>query len=695
MALPPTTIVVEGQGLPPDQVVEAPQAAQASLADLRKAVDESAKQVRTSFIWFMTISMYFAVVAATTTHEQLFLGQSIKIPIIDVTLPIDAVYLVSPLVYAIIYVSLLIQTDGLERTLHLFAERLKGVSEEQRRSEATMTCDLAFVHLYLRTSNSFFVTLLTWAVFVVSLFIIPLAIMLLFQMYFLPYKHPWLTYFHMGFVLVTTAVAIFFWFRFAPALEIFRGRTSWINSSLRLAIPTAGAALAFGSTLVLVPEHSWIDLRTQGGVFESMRSIVKRSLDLRGVAIGDDTKVITLDRRNYSGADFSGARLTNVDLTNTDLEAARFHRTTLRKVRIICRGHDSLPDWVTTELCSVAALSMPSASLSDVRMDGLSVGYLNLAGATLAQSRLTIDAAMVNLSEAKLWGSSIGDADFSIAEQIDRFVDWAYFGGAILVSSKVFVRRASGVHELTFANRSLVLMAEAGNDDERSFLGLILPVYMRVVDRESVLRRLKVAFDPHAWTHAALTFKEEEIGTIEPRITCQKTDQNPDDLQRTSARECVGVLGYDFRSQRQYDFMEALGEAERVCSKAKQTPALRTTVESFMTHVLTEQLLGHDLGVLRNPLLNSSRQQPQGMSQSNKESVARGRLAELKLSRPQELAAIGEIWEAVSNSPCICEKLVAANSNEKLMFEETYERVAQNLQRADIGTFTCGNSTTK
>jgi uncharacterized protein YjbI with pentapeptide repeats len=665
----------------------APQPGQASLADLRRAVDESAKQVRTSFIWFMTISMYFAVVAATTTHEQLFLGQSIKIPIIDVTLPIDAVYLVSPLVYGIIYVSLLIQTDGLERTLRLFADRLKDVSEAQRRSEATMTCDLAFVHLYLRTSDSIFVMLLTWIVFVVSFFGIPLAIMLLFQMHFLPYKHPWLTYFHMGLVVLTTTIAIYFWFRFAAALEIFPRSSVWIRSPLRLVIPAAGAILALGSTLILVPEYSWIDMKTRDSVFAMWRQSVKRSLDLRGLALGDETKVILLDGRDYSNADFGGARLTNVELINANLESTRFHRATLRKVKIACRNYDPLFEMLNVS-CPIHALSMSGATLSDVRMDGLAIGYFNLNAATIINSRLTVEGLMVNLSEAKLLASTLGHSDIAAGDDADRVIEWAYFGNAALINSKIFVKRASGIHRLAFADRSTFLITEANNDEERARAGMVFSSYLGTTDLESVVRRLTLAFDPLPWAKSTLSFKTEGATKVTPSITCQKTSDEPSSSTAppTLARDCVGLLGYDLETLGPFDFVAVLETAEQACGKARQGATLRTTVESFVSLVLSEQLAGRGLGSLRSSrfLVDPAKQQVQSSNMS-KGSSAKDRFEEFKRSHAIQLDEIKKIWTAVSNSSCICEKLIPADLSEALAFDEVYERVANNLSAVDGG----------
>jgi len=675
------------------------------LGDLRRSVDDSAKQLRTSFIWFVTVSMYFAVLVGTTTHEQLFIGQSIKIPVVDVTLPIDAVYLVSPIIYAVVLVSMLVQADGLGQILKFLEAELVRLPRDRRRIEAMTTTDLAIVNLYLRTSDSHVITFLTWSIFVISFFVIPLTIMLLFQLNFLPYKHPWLTYFHMSLVATTTVVAVYFWFRFSPALKL-RGRGAWLGNILLVVLPATGAVLVLTSALILVPERSWIDSNVGDVTLADLRTKVKRSLDLRGLAIGEDSKVFSMNNRDYSNADFSGARLTNVELINPTLDGAEFQRAVLRKVRFMCS--DNTYGEFTDPDCSIDVLDMSGAVLNEVRMEGFSIGLLNLRSAIVANSRLRVEASVANLYDAKMWASTLGYAD-SASDATDQIIDWAYVGNAMLYDSKLFVKRVSGAHRLALGIKAK--FAAAGSADE-----IVFADYFGAEEPSFMQRRWALAFEPHISSKEAFfsitketkvkaqtieksdtgeqVRKTETIETVErvervekvehaekePSIKCKSLDKT---RPFNDATDCFGTVGYNVgntRALRIGDFVSALSSAEDACRSALPGAALRTGITSFMDRVLAEQISGRNLSLLTVTRLPTVIREPaRQFDFANRVRNARNRLESLEFGHRDQLTEVQSIWAAVAESPCICEKLASAN-DEWGSLSGVFPRVAANLE---------------
>jgi hypothetical protein len=623
---------------------------------------------------------------------------------------------VAPLVYFVIYVSILVQADGLGQTLARFQAELDKLPEERRQHEMTTTTDLAFVNLYLRTSNSRMVTFLTWSIFVIAFFAIPLTIMLLFQVNFLPYKHDWLSYYHMTLVAVTTGLSVFFWFRYRPALRL-HGRKTLLSNVLLVALPVAGSLLASSSALIFVPEQSWIDTNVGASLLGDARSKISRSLNLRGLAIGDKSKGVTIKERNLSNADFSGARLTNVEFINlTALDGAEFQRAVMRNVRFTCRD-DSYDEFDLAD-CSVDAVDMSGAILHGVQMEGLTFGYLNLRSTIIAKSRLAVAATVTDLEGSKVWGSILGDAE-KYNDKSHRTIGWAYLGHTMLRESTLYVDGAvSGLHRLSFAVKTtlatdtadvspaaLAATRQQGLPREPKDGGqLFFAEYFNNSDIVNEQRRWDLAFEPYEanalffladenkakGTETGGTTKEEEAGDTSVAAPCQP--------QRSSApgslSSCVGKFGYDVKKKQPvsaHDFKKLLKSAEDACSSANPGTVLATNVTSFLSPALLEQVTGRELTVLARVLFPTEKSQRETAEQFEKRKQSSHKQADdLLAAKGAQVAELTDIWSTFSNSPCLCERLSAVGSY-------TIGRIAGNLSvlkgGAQVATreLTCGS----
>src|SRR5215472_3363329 len=92
---------------------------------LEKSVNDSAVRVSTIWISFLVFGLYLAIAAGGTTHRQLFLGEPIKLPILDINLPLVGFYFLAPLLFVIFHVYVLAQVLLLARTAGAYNEAVK------------------------------------------------------------------------------------------------------------------------------------------------------------------------------------------------------------------------------------------------------------------------------------------------------------------------------------------------------------------------------------------------------------------------------------------------------------------------------------------------------------------------------------------------------------------------------------------
>src|SRR6266480_3818285 len=83
---------------------------------LERSVNDSAGRVSAIWLSFVAFSAYLAAAASTISHRQIFLEEPIKLPTINIDLPLVASAILLPLLFVIYHVFLLLQVVLLART---------------------------------------------------------------------------------------------------------------------------------------------------------------------------------------------------------------------------------------------------------------------------------------------------------------------------------------------------------------------------------------------------------------------------------------------------------------------------------------------------------------------------------------------------------------------------------------------------
>src|SRR3954454_766576 len=83
---------------------------------LEKSLNDSATRVSTIWVSFLIFSLYLLTAATTVTHKQLFLAEPVKLPVLNIDLPLWGFFFLAPILFVIFHAYVLIQLVLLART---------------------------------------------------------------------------------------------------------------------------------------------------------------------------------------------------------------------------------------------------------------------------------------------------------------------------------------------------------------------------------------------------------------------------------------------------------------------------------------------------------------------------------------------------------------------------------------------------
>ena len=94
------------------------------LGALERSVNDSATRVSGLWLSFVAFSAYLAAAASMISHRQIFLEEPIKLPTINIDLPLVASAILLPLLFVIYHVFVLLQVVLLARTADAYNQAL-------------------------------------------------------------------------------------------------------------------------------------------------------------------------------------------------------------------------------------------------------------------------------------------------------------------------------------------------------------------------------------------------------------------------------------------------------------------------------------------------------------------------------------------------------------------------------------------
>src|SRR5262245_24728901 len=439
-----------------------------SLEALRAAVVEAAGVGAGLWFSYVFALLYLLIAAGSVTHRDLLLQTPIKLPFLGVDLPLVGFFALDPLLFLIAHAYVLLHFVLLAGKVGIFHAELQAqiADEEVRARLRRQLPSNIFVQLLAgpREVRSGVIGFMLRLIAYVSLVVGPLALLVFFQLQFLPYHHEWVTWWHRFAVL---ADLVLLWMLWPSVAHGKTTRVVWRDFQTRKVAATALASLIllfFVFTIATFP-HEWLDARlpsvrfiptkwplakdeappltarVQSVKWASLHELLivgdidyvarkptslwsnrlvlpdidvdRAKFDTEGkIKTGSET--LSLRGRRLEKAVLIGARLRNVDLTGAQLQGAFLREADLREAKF-CerRPHE--------ENC---------ANLQDANLYSADLRRTDLRGA--------------DLHGAGLYDARLQGADLRLADLHDANLDLAYLQGANLSGAKLQGARLVG-----------------------------------------------------------------------------------------------------------------------------------------------------------------------------------------------------------------------------------------------------------
>ena len=482
---------------PPQKSDAASFAAKATdLQALRDAVVDAAGVSTGLWLSYLFVLFYFAIATGAVTHRDLFLENPVKLPFLNVELPLKAFFVLGPLIFVVVHAYVLLHfvllagkigAFDVELEAQIAGDDVKSRLRRQLPSNIFMQ-SLAGPHEERTGTIGFLLRLIGR----ISLVAGPIALLVLFQLQFLPYHNQPITMWQRAAVVIDLGLLWILWppiergetarlrwsdFRqvkvqalllvsILPVLLVFTIATfpgEWLQENLLSMplVPTTWAAVLSGDERALQDWASLHELLVAGEVNYVTRkpqSLWSNRLVLPDFEIGDRLKFdaegkivispnsVSLRGRRLEGAVLVEAHLSRADFTGAWLDNADFFRADLRDAKFECDKSGANCTQLRRTLLVAAELqraslkgaqmqdaALDAAHLQDAKLDGANLQSASFGGAEL--ERASLDNAQLqdaDLKYARLKDTALTGAQLDCAELEDARLDRALLGGASL-----------------------------------------------------------------------------------------------------------------------------------------------------------------------------------------------------------------------------------------------------------------------
>jgi uncharacterized protein YjbI with pentapeptide repeats len=440
--------------LPPLQTQGAPSSPPiATKADdleaIQKAVEDASVVGGGVWLSYIFVLFYLAVAAGQVTHIDLLLQSPVKLPFLNIEFPLLAFFFIAPLIFLISHAYTLIHFVLLAVKTKAFHRELRSqiadspnnptAADVRKKLRQRLPSDI-FVQFLAGPENirggvfGSLLKLIWWMTLVVG----PIALLLLFQIQFLPYHDPRVTWTHRILLLIDLALVWWLWRKILSGRDDLRGwrsRKTWAKTSFAL-VPTAfvfvvswfvatipgewrGPPYLWLAPIEPVSFNKWLFSGEVNSITRRRTSWFSNTLVLPGLNIYealkiDDPKklewrehIFDLRGRHLEGALFYGANLTKVDLTGASLQDANLQEAQLQGASLY-KAEVQGASLYKTQLpgSNLREAQLQGVNLYKAQLQGADLGYAQLQGARLGAAQLQ----GASFYKARLQGSDLREA---------------------------------------------------------------------------------------------------------------------------------------------------------------------------------------------------------------------------------------------------------------------------------------------
>lgn len=463
---------------------------------IQSALNDAAGKSSALWITFVTFQLYLVIAFGSVTHRDLLLETPVKLPLLNVDLPLVGFFVVAPTIFVVFYFYTMLQFSALASKAAsydaLLARQVPVSSDRQyfrQRLDSFLVLQFLAGPRERRVSGmGLSLKLVTWLTLVGA----PALVILFAQVTFLPFHHAWVVWLHRVLLLIVIAIAWIFWRRIRQlALPVTSGAIRFLRPVA--AAGSAAVLLLLSSCIATYPGErvndnvlaaeiiptnltpKWSDKRDWASLHEVLfvgsvdlvtgkpNSPFSSILVLTNQSFVDPEKLGALEvsqrlrGRDLRGAIFIGTDLRKADFTGSRLVNANFSRARLQQARFDCAGLGRLDRG--------DIMGGEEEGCSDLR--GARFEGAELAGASFTG----VDLQGAVFDFAKLYGAQFLDADargasFGGAELHGARLDSDFQGASFFKANLAGADLAGGDFEAALFDRSRLLGTSIGYKSE-------------------------------------------------------------------------------------------------------------------------------------------------------------------------------------------------------------------------------------
>ena len=389
------------------------------ISALERSLNDSSARVSTIWVSFLIFALYLLIAAATVTHRQLFLAEPLKLPVLDISLPLWGFFFLAPILFVTLHVYVLLQLLLLARTAAAYnaaVERADPLPEEnaslrQRLANTLFAQILAGAPREREGWLGWMLKAMAWTTLVIA----PILILVVFQFAFLPYHSHLATWMHRFLIAAELAAAFLLWPLVLDARSDFEWTRIWVQVKRTIVLP-----------LRLFGPNGWRRdergrLRQQVALLASCALFVFVSLLLATFPGEPHVNLLTghslwsVQCERWVSSQFDRLDLTSVDVVD-DEKFDKIENATAKKGLLPIQS-ERTQDFRERDLnCGTFGLAdLRRADFAKARMIGATFFRARLQGASLRQTQL--EGAYLNgaeLQEADLGFAGLKGADLSL-----------------------------------------------------------------------------------------------------------------------------------------------------------------------------------------------------------------------------------------------------------------------------------------
>lgn len=427
-------------------------------------IAEASKNARKIYLLYIGLLAYCALTIVSTTDRQLVLNDVARLPIINVEVPLNGFFILSPLLMLFVFIY-----------FQLYLNKLKRLCDELNADYSTGKPSRIYPWMlnFADELKSNFIGKVQRFIVNFSLWFAMPIVLLLNSLWYIKKHAPVLSYVVGMLPLIGTIIVILFWNYY----EFGRGKCKAKKQLQLIRSSTPKSMLVIAVAVIeMVLLFIFIPFSFDGDVSDFIRPLLCVDLSYQKLVTEENVSYNTLHWVNLQGVHLEGADLTGAILKRADLKKAQLKKAWLLDAQL--QGAELTRAQLDNAVLARAQLQgadlrqaqLDSAHLNDARLDSADLSWAKLQGAWLQGVNLQGGSLVgsqsqgINLSDAKLQGANLRNAKLDRACLDETQLQRTNFGYAQLKNASLFGAKLNSAN-LSFAQLQGAELAGAQFDN--------------------------------------------------------------------------------------------------------------------------------------------------------------------------------------------------------------------------------------